>query len=151
MLTMWNPFDELFNDAFAGYRRAPAPRAHAPAVDVREDASAYVIEADLPGFKPSDVNVSVDNRVLTVTATRQSERDDKQKGYQRVERRFGTFERAFTLPETVDAEHIEARLEEGVLTLTIPKRDVVKPRRIEVKGEGIVDKAKKVLGGEQAA
>ena len=151
MLSLWTPFDELMNDTFTGYRRPAVPRAHAPAVDIREEEGAYVIEADLPGFKPEDVDVNVDNRVLTVTASRHSEANEERKGYHRVERRYGTFKRSFTLPETVDAQHIEASLKEGVLALRIPKQEAIKPRRIEVKGEGFVDKAKKVLAGEQAA
>jgi HSP20 family protein len=151
MMTLWNPFEELMNDAFFGNRRPAMPQAHTPAVDVREEKNAYLIDIELPGFKAENVDVKVDNRVLIVTAERKSETDEGRKGYHRVERRFGKFQRSFTLPESVDAEHIEAGLRDGVLSVTVPKRETAVPRRIEVKGETFVDKAKKVLGGEKAA
>ena len=149
MLSLFNPFEELMNEEFFNGRRAAAQRAHQPAVDVREDKDAYHIEAELPGFKPENVDVNVDNGVLTVTAERRYEKRDEEKGYQRVERRYGTFRRSFTLPDSVSPDQIEATLQEGILSVRIPKRETATPRRIQVKG--LVDKAKQVLTGEGKA
>ena len=148
MLSLFNPFEDLMNDEFYG-RRAVTQRAHVPAVDVREEKDAYFIEAELPGFKPENVDVNVDNGVLTVTGERRYEKKDEEKGYQRIERRYGTFRRSFTLPDSVNPEHIDASLHEGVLSVRIPKREHAMPRRIQVKG--LVDKAKQVLTGEGKA
>jgi HSP20 family protein len=150
MLSLFSPFEDLMNDDFFN-RRAAAQRAHLPAVDVREDKDAYVIEAELPGFKPEHVDINVDNGVLTITAERHFEKRDEQKGYQRIERRYGTFRRSFTLPDSVNAEHIDAGLSEGLLTVRIPKRETAMPRKIQVKGLGLMDKAKQVLTGEGKA
>ena len=149
MLSLFNPFEELMNDEFFNGRRNQTQRALQPAVDVREDKEAYHIEAELPGFKPEHVDVNVDNGVLTVTAERRFEKRDEEKGYQRIERRYGTFRRSFTLPDSVNAEQIDATLQEGVLTVRIPKRENAVPRRIQVKG--LMDKAKQVLTGEGKA
>lgn len=145
MLSLFSPFEDLMNDDFFN-RRAAGQRAHLPVVDVREEKDAYVIEAELPGFKPENVDINVNSGVLTVAAERKFEKKEEEKGYQRIERRYGTFRRSFTLPDSVNPEHIEANLQEGVLSVRIPKREQAVPRRIQVKG--LVDKAKHVLTGE---
>jgi HSP20 family protein len=149
MLNLWNPFDELMNDAL--WARQNAERAHQPAVDVRETEAAYVIEAELPGFKPENVDVNVDNQVLTVSAERSHTEEETRKGFHRIERRTGKFRRSFTLPESVDAENIAADLRDGVLSILVPKREAVRPRKISVRtsdgtGESLLDKAKGALG-----
>lgn len=104
-----------------------------PAVDITENTDSFVIFADLPGVKVEDIDVTTENGLLTIKGQRDSEKTEKQNSFKRVERFSGRFMRRFTLPETADVEHIEARTKEGVLVLTIPKLPQTQPRKIEVK------------------
>lgn len=103
-----------------------------PAVDVRETSDAFVLTADVPGVNPKDIEVTMENGLLTIRGARQSETTTEQNGYRRIERVSGRFLRRFTLPETANAEAVTAKTNHGVLTLTIPKRAEVQPRRIEI-------------------
>lgn len=134
MLTRWDPFtemsrfqDELFRSALA---RNGEHRVFAPAVDVYEDGDAVFVQAELPGLKLEDITVNVENDVLTLTGERKSERDE---GHHVRERWHGAFARSFKLPRTIDVEKISATLKDGVLTVQLPKRESIKPRKIEVK------------------
>lgn len=136
MLTRWDPFtemsrfqDELFRSALASPRNGSA-RAFAPAVDVYEDADAVFVQAELPGLRLEDVTVNVENDVLTLSGERRSERDE---GHHVRERWVGAFARSFKLPRTIDVERIDATLKDGVLTVKLPKRESIKPRKIEIK------------------
>jgi HSP20 family protein len=105
-----------------------------PAIDVRETPADFVLSADLPGVNPKDIEVTMENGLLTIRGAR-SESDagtTEQNSYRRVERVNGRFLRQFTLPESVDTEAVTAKTHHGVLTLTIPKRLEVQPRRIEI-------------------
>jgi HSP20 family protein len=104
-----------------------------PSVDIRETEDAYTIEADMPGVSKDAVDVSVEDNVLTITAERKDEHEESQEGYRRRERRFGTYKRTFTLPREVDAERVDAHYANGVLSVTLPKREEAKPRQIDVK------------------
>jgi len=103
-----------------------------PSVDVHETANAFVLTADVPGVDPKDIEVTMENGLLTIRGKRQSESTTEQNGYRRIERVSGRFLRRFTLPETANAEAVTAKTTHGVLTLTIPKRAEVQPRRIEI-------------------
>lgn len=129
-----DPFFEL--DRFANdlARSAETPRARwAPAVDITETAEAIHVHAELPGIRPDDVKIDVENNVLTLKGERKLEKKKDEGTSHRVERFYGTFTRQFLLPRTVDAERIEADLKDGVLNVTLPKRSEVKPRQIAVK------------------
>jgi len=104
------------------------------AVDVREDADHFYVEAELPGFKKDDVDVTLENQQLTIAAERKEEHDEKNdKGELLLhERRYNRFLRSFTLPPTVDEQTVNAKLNDGVLTITLNKREETKPRRIDV-------------------
>lgn len=104
-----------------------------PAVDVLETEGAYLIEADIPGINPTDIEVTLERGVLILKGERKSEENAEHLGKRHVERRTGSFVRRFSLPDTADAENIDARAEQGVLRLTILKKAESKPRRIEVK------------------
>ncbi len=104
-----------------------------PAVDIREEADRFVIIADVPGVDPKNIDVSMDQGVLSIKGERAQEKEEEREGYRRIERSRGTFYRRFSLPDSADAEKISAKSAHGVLELTIPKREVVKPRRIDVK------------------
>ena len=105
-----------------------------PAVDVTEEENRYVLHADVPGVDPKDIEITLENGVLTVRGKREFSDREERKGFRRVERVSGTFFRRFTLPDTADAEKISAHSKNGVLELVIPKQAKTQPRRIEVKG-----------------
>ncbi len=106
-----------------------------PAVDVRETKDALEIQVELPGIEAKDVNVSVENGVLTLRGSRNFEKATEGETYHRVERSYGAFERSFTLPTNVDPDRINAVYRLGVLHLTIPKREEAKPKAISIKVE----------------
>jgi len=103
-----------------------------PAVDIKEEDARFLIEADVPGVRPDDIEITMENGVLTLRGKRASESRTERDGYRRVERVTGRFFRRFTLPDTADAEAIEAKFNNGVLEVSIPKLPKVQPRRINV-------------------
>lgn len=130
-----------------------------PSVDIYENKDQIVLEAELPGMNREDFDVSIENNVITVRGERRFEKKDESDSYHRVERSYGSFTRSFTLPQTVSADTTSAEYKNGVLRVTLPKREEVKARRIEIAGESeeargqrtIEAKAENVKGaGEQA-
>ncbi|HLW73935.1 MAG TPA: Hsp20/alpha crystallin family protein [Gammaproteobacteria bacterium] len=104
-----------------------------PAVDIKEEADKFLVRADLPGVDPKDIAVSLENGVLSVSGTRESEVKDEKDGYRRVERVYGEFHRQFTLPDSADPEKVTAKCDKGVLEISIGKSEARKPKRISVK------------------
>ncbi len=104
----------------------------APAVDIKEEESGFVLHADIPGVKPEDIDVSMEDGVMTIKGEKESETKTEKDGYKRVERTSGSFYRRFSLPDTADAEAISAQSKHGVLEISIPKREAVKPKKISV-------------------
>jgi len=107
-------------------------RPWAPAVDIMETENELVLKADVPGVALKDIDIQLENGTLTVKGERKYEREEKNKGFHRMERSYGTFVRYFTVPDTVDAEHVHAAYEAGVLTITLPKKEIAKPKTIKV-------------------
>lgn len=103
-----------------------------PAVDTREEPNAFVIVADIPGVEPKDIEVHMDNGVLTIRGEKETEKKDEKEGYKRVERSYGSFYRRFSLPDTADPESITAKSTHGVLEVRIAKHEKVQPRKISV-------------------
>lgn len=103
-----------------------------PAVDIKEETGRFVIAADLPGVDPKDVDVHMENGLLTLRGQRNFENSEEKDGYKRLERVRGTFYRRFSLPDTADAERISAKCANGVLEIVIPKHEKVMPRKIAV-------------------
>ena len=103
-----------------------------PAVDIKEEDERFVLKADIPGVDPKDIEITMDDGVLTIKGERKHESEEKANGYTRVERSYGTFYRRFSLPDTADAERVTAKGEDGVLEVVIPKHEKVQPRRIAV-------------------
>lgn len=133
----WGAFD-LMDRLLAGqgirYADPAATSADwVPSVDVKEEAERFVIHADVPGVDPKDIEVSMEDGVLTLAGERKSEKREEGEGWTRVERRSGRFLRRFTLPETADAEGISAQGQNGVLEIVIPKLAKAAPRKITVK------------------
>jgi HSP20 family protein len=108
--------------------------AWAPSVDIYENKDQIVLEAELPGMKQEEFDLSIENNVITLRGERKFEKTDETDNYHRVERSYGSFTRSFTLPQTVSAEGATAEYSNGVLRVTLPKREETKARRIEVKG-----------------
>ncbi|QRK12787.1 Hsp20/alpha crystallin family protein [Archangium violaceum] len=145
MLTRWNPFIEMSNGAVAlgpfkefdqlfrelSVRQGGA-RELVPPADIYETAEGITLQVDLPGHDPKAIEVKVENDTLTLKSERKVERPDKD-GARRLERSFGVYTRSFVLPRTVDTSRVEARYENGVLTLTLPRREEARPRVVEVK------------------
>ncbi len=136
----WNLFDQLnreLNNPLSTLNGDDdgnvATARWAPSVDITENDNAFVLHADIPGVKPEDIEVSMDNAVLTIKGERSAEEKTEKENFRRVERQYGMFYRRFTLPDTADAEKIEAHSEHGVLKVTIPKKEVALARRISVK------------------
>jgi HSP20 family protein len=107
-----------------------------PSVDIYENKDQIVLEAELPGMNREDFDLTVENNVITLRGERRFEKKDDGDNYHRVERSYGSFTRSFTLPQTVSAEGAQAEYRNGVLRVTLPKREEVKARRIEIAGEG---------------
>jgi HSP20 family protein len=103
-----------------------------PPVDVYEDEHNLVLKLEIPGLNDEDINVSVENNTLTVQGERKFEKEEKEENFHRIERRYGSFVRTFKLPNTVDAEKVEASYEKGILKITMAKRAEAKPRQIKV-------------------
>ena len=105
-----------------------------PAVDIKEEPNQFVIHADLPGVDVKDIEVSLENGVLTLKGQRASEKKEETEQYRRVERVRGTFLRRFSLPDVADAEKVSAKCKDGVLEVVVPKREAAQPRRIAIEG-----------------
>jgi HSP20 family protein len=108
--------------------------AWSPSVDIYENKDQIVLEAELPGMKQEEFDLSIENNVITLRGERRFEKTDETDNYHRVERSYGAFTRSFTLPQTVSGEGATAEYSNGVLRVTLPKREEAKPRRIEVTG-----------------
>ena len=123
----------LFEDAFSRMLTEPQTnRPWAPAVDIYETENELVLKADLPDVDLKDIDVRVENQTLTISGERTFEKKDTTKGYHRIERNYGTFVRSFSLPNTFDTEHIAADFKNGVLSVTLPKKEAAKPRQVKV-------------------
>jgi HSP20 family protein len=117
-------------DPFFGARPATA---FAPAFEVKETTDSFILKADLPGVAEADLDINVHNNILTVSGTRSAEERKEGESYALYERQFGSFSRSFSLPDMADGERVEAKLDQGVLTLTVAKKAEAKPRKIALK------------------
>ena len=129
-------FTNRWNDLFPALeeldRNLSSPSA-TMALDIRQVKDGWVIEAEVPGLSKDDLDINVENDVLTIYGQSRTEKDEKTEHYHVRERQFGRISRSIVLPKTADVDRLEAKVENGVLTLTIPVREEAKPRRIEVR------------------
>ena len=142
LITRWDPFRELstlqqqvnrlFNDQFTGRGEEALGANFVPPVDVYEDEHGITLKMEVPGIDEKDIDVRLENNTLTVRGERKFEKEEKEENFQRVERRYGTFTRSFTLPTTVDTENVSADYDKGVLVLKLSKRAEAKPKQIKV-------------------
>ncbi len=159
-LIRWEPARELqsiqqeMNRLFGTFFDSPTGEGHGglmrrwvPAMDLLEENDHFVLRADLPGLDEGDVNVELEDNVLTISGERKSEHQDNKDGYFRIERGSGNFSRSLTLPEGIDPESIQARFEKGVLEVIVPKPEQRKPRRVAIN----VGDQQRVIEGDGAA
>ena len=146
-LTRWNPFKEMEEiqdrltslwDHFPTHRsrseeESLAPYGWSPMVDIVEDNNEYLIKADLPEVKKSEISVTVENGLLKIRGERKYESEDKSRTYHRVERSYGKFERNFSIPGDADGAKISAEFKDGVLMVHLPKDEKAKPKAVDVK------------------
>jgi HSP20 family protein len=127
-------FNRLLGETFARGRADSETQqvAWAPAVDIFETNESLVLKAEIPGVKPEDVDIRVEDNTLYLRGERRFEREVKEENFHRVERSYGTFSRTFTLPASVDSEKIKAEYKDGLLVLTMPKREEAKPKTIKI-------------------
>ncbi len=129
--------NQLFNEsrvasAVDGDQSSIATSNWTPAVDIKEEDEGFVLKADVPGVDPKDIDVTMDDGVLTIKGERRHESEEDANGYKRVERSYGNFYRRFSLPDTANADAVTAKGKDGVLEIFIPKQEKVQPRRISV-------------------
>jgi len=149
-ITRWDPFREVatlqsrLNSLFPDFARNDFARAQGgesdlpvttgfvPPVDVYEDGQKIVLKLEVPGVKQDDLDIRVENNTLTVRGERKFEKEEKEENFHRIERRYGSFFRAFTLPTTVDTENVQANYDSGILKLELDKRAEAKPKQIKI-------------------
>ncbi len=144
VLTRWEPFrdmvtlqdrmNRLFNEQLSnfGNEESLASGSFVPAVDVYEDEQGIRLNIEVPGIDEKDIDLRLENNVLTVRGERKFEKETKEENFRRVERRYGQFVRSFTLPNTVDGENVKAAYDKGVLTIALPKKEAAKPKQIKI-------------------
>jgi HSP20 family protein len=141
-VTRWTPSQQLANAREPFYRLFDtflndagedlATRTWTPPVDIQETDDSYRIQAELPGLKKEDLQITLENNVLRLSGERKFEKDVKKENYHRIERTYGTFSRSFALPIQVSPDKVEAKFEDGVLTIVVPKAEQAKPRHIAI-------------------
>lgn len=122
-------FEDVMNRMF---NEPSGVRPWTPPVDIVENENELVLTADVPGVRMDDIDIKLEDGTLTISGTRQFASEKKEGGYHRIERAYGNFQRAFSLPESVDAEKVTAAYDNGVLRVTLPKKELAKPRSIKV-------------------
>jgi HSP20 family protein len=155
-ITRWDPFREVValqnrvNNLFREMNDGDSPLTTAsfvPAVDIYEDAKKVVLKLEVPGIEEKDLDIRVENNTLTVKGERKFEKEEKEENFHRIERRYGTFYRAFTLPSTVDTEHVQANYQNGILKLELSKKPEAQPKQIKVNIGGGAKKEEPELVG----
>ena len=132
MLSLREAMNQLFEESVVNPTATRRGQAMTPALDLSETPDAYIVELSVPGLKAENLEVTMENSILTVKGEIKQETEDKKRNYHRIERRYGSFVRTVGLPTTVKADAITASLNDGILRLDIPKAEEVKPRKINV-------------------
>ena len=151
MMTWRNAMDRMFEDTFGGIEPFQGNNLGIP-LDIVENEDNYVVKASLPGINPDDLEITYNNNVLTLQGEVKDEREVDQQRYHLRERRYGAFSRSISLPATIKADEIDAHYDAGVLTLTLPKAEEARPKRISVKSAGgqqkMIEGSSKDAGGK---
>jgi HSP20 family protein len=141
MASLQDRVNSLFQD-FGGDSQQVAPASFAPPVDVFENGEKVVLKLDIPGIKEEDLDIRVENQTLSVCGERNFESEEKEENFHRIERRYGSFYRSFSLPTTVDTDNVEASYNAGVLKIELKKKASAQPKQIKIGGS-----AKNLEGG----
>jgi HSP20 family protein len=159
-LIRWEPARELgsiqseMNRLFNSFFDTPTAgtngtyRRWIPPMDLVETEADYVLRADLPGLSEQDVNIELEDNVLTISGERKAEHEERKEGYYRLERTSGSFRRSLTLPDGVDAESVKATFDRGVLEVKVPKPEVRKPRKVAISVGGGAEQPQAIEGSE---
>jgi HSP20 family protein len=132
LLSMQDRMNRLFSDVFGRTTGEEATGAWLPAVDIYEEGDNLILQAEVPGVAKNDLDVRVENNVLTLSGERRQQKEVRDEQFHRLERAYGKFVRSFTLPVGIDTDKIKAEFRDGLLTLTLPKVEEAKPKRIKV-------------------
>ncbi len=135
LVSIQNELNQLFGRTYGGETREGARGTWSPALDVYETQEKFVIKMELPGVTADDVDISVEDSTLVVRGERRFYSEQNEENFHRVERRFGEFSRSLTLPQTADAQNIQASFDAGVLTIEVPKKEEAKPKKITIKAK----------------
>lgn len=145
MVTLREKMNRMFEDVFSGRTEDRELQAGtwAPSVDIFETENELVLTAEIPGIDEKDVEIKVEDNTLSIKGERKFEKETKEENFHRIERSYGSFYRAFTLPSSVDPERIQAEQENGVLKISMPKRQELKPRTVKILKPAAPEKPKK--------
>jgi HSP20 family protein len=137
LTTLQDRLNQLLSQPFGMWRAGGAEQAltassFVPAVDIYEDEHSIILTAETPGVEEKDLDITVENGVLTISGERKMENEEKQDNFHRIERSYGRFTRSFTLPPTVDPDDVKAEFDNGVLKITLAKREEAKPKQIKI-------------------
>jgi HSP20 family protein len=145
LVTLREKMNRLFEDAVTsrGEQKDLITSAWAPAVDIYEDENQLVLTAEIPGIEEKDVEIKLEDNMLSIQGERKMEKETKEENYHRLERAYGSFYRSFTLPNYIDQDKIHAEHENGVLKITMPKKPELKPRKVKILKQISEEKPKK--------
>lgn len=137
LTSLQDRMNQLFNQKFGGFENFGLEQPlmaenFLPPVDISEDDHNIILQAEIPGVKQEDLNITLENNVLTIAGERKFEEEEKKENFHRIERRFGKFTRSFTMPASVDAENVNAVFENGLLKITLAKKEAFKPKQITI-------------------
>jgi HSP20 family protein len=137
LTSLQDRLNQLFNQTFGGFEgfgsEHPLMSTELlPPVDIMETEHDIILKAEIPGVKEEDLKITLDNNVLTITGERKFKEEDKKENFHRIERRYGKFTRSFTLPTRVDPQNVNATFDNGILALTLPKKEEFKPKEITI-------------------
>jgi HSP20 family protein len=137
LTSLQDRMNQLFNQTFGGFENLGleqplAAESFLPPVDIAEDDHNITLQAEIPGVKQEDLNITLENNVLTIAGERKFKEEEKKENFHRIERRYGKFTRSFTLPASVDAENVNAVFENGLLKITLAKKEEFKPKQITI-------------------
>ena len=159
-ITRWNPYgdvnslhstlDRVFQDFNRGSDELMTSGTFVPPVDIYEDEHGITLKMEVPGVPQENLNINLENSTLTVSGERKLEKNEKEENFHRIERRYGSFVRSFTLPNTVDSEKVNANYDNGILSIQLAKKAEAKPKQIKV-NIGSATANKEIKGASQAA
>jgi HSP20 family protein len=151
MNTLQSNLNRIFQDYGRGNDELMTSGTFVPPVDIYEDDHNIVLKMEVPGVDQKDIDITLENNTLTVRGERKIEKGVKEESFHRIERRYGSFARSFSLPNTVDSEQVSANYDNGILTIKLAKRAEAKPKQIKVNAGSNTGQAKEIKGAGQAA